>query len=104
MTGEIAEQALAKAAAKSGADAAARLRLQQFHEGRSAQVLHRGPYSAEGPTIAALHDFIAGAGYALTGKHHEIYLSDPRRTDPEKLKTILRQPVAIGDGEPPELP
>jgi hypothetical protein len=96
VTAEIVDQALTKAAAKKGADVAARLRVERFDEGLSAQVMHRGPYSAEGSTIAALHDFIAGAGYELAGKHHEIYLSDPRRTAPEKLKTILRQPVGAG--------
>lgn len=98
VTAEIADHALAKVAAKKGAEAAARLRVERFDEGLSAQVLHRGPYAAEGPTIARLHDFIAGAGYELVGKHHEIYLSDPRRTAPEKLKTILRQPVGAGSG------
>jgi hypothetical protein len=52
-----------------------------------------GPFSAEGPTIERLHEFIHAAGKRLRGKHHEIYLSDPRRTAPEKLKTILRQPM-----------
>jgi hypothetical protein len=56
-------------------------------------VLHIGPYSAEGPTIAALHAFIADNGLERAGKHHEIYLGDPRRSAPEKLKTVIRQPV-----------
>lgn len=93
VTAEIVDHALGKVAAKKGADAAARLRLERFDEGLSAQVMHRGPYASEGPTIARLHAFIAGAGHELVGKHHEIYLSDPRRTAPEKMKTILRQPV-----------
>jgi len=70
------------------------VRLETLSEGRCAQVLHVGPYAEEGETIAGLHQFIAEAGHALSGKHHEVYLSDPRRTAPEKLKTILRQPVA----------
>lgn len=53
--------------------------------------MHVGPFSAEGPTIARLHAFIAERG-RLTGKHHEIYLSDIRRADPGKWKTIIRQP------------
>jgi hypothetical protein len=73
--------------------AAPRLRLERFREGLAAQVLHIGPYAAEGPTIQRLHAFIRGHGYGLTGKHHEIYLGDPRRAAPEKLRTILRQPV-----------
>ena len=64
-----------------------------FSEGFCVQTLHIGPYCDEGPRIAAMHKFIDDQGYALRGKHHEIYMSDPRRTSPEKLKTILRQPV-----------
>ena len=70
------------------------LRLERFDEGPAAQVMHVGPYAAEGPTIARLHAFIAEQGCRRAGKHHEIYLSDPRRAAPEKLKTILRQPVS----------
>ncbi len=68
-------------------------RFESYHEGQAAQTLHIGPYEAEAPTIAALHEFIHQNGYALTGKHHEIYLGDPRRAAPEKLKTIIRQPI-----------
>jgi len=60
----------------------------------TAQVMHVGPYSAEKPTIEKLHAFIAAEGYRLSGKHHEIYLGDPRRAAPEKLRTIVRQPIA----------
>jgi hypothetical protein len=70
-----------------------RVRLERFAEGRAAQVLHVGPYSAEGPTIERLHRFIADSGHGLAGRHHEIYLTDPRRTASEKPRTILRQPV-----------
>ncbi len=56
--------------------------------------MHVGPYSAEQPTIAALHSFIADQGRHRRGRHHEIYLGDPRRSAPEKLKTLIRQPVA----------
>ncbi|MFZ1084951.1 MAG: GyrI-like domain-containing protein [Terracidiphilus sp.] len=70
-----------------------RVRFETLTEGPSAQVLHIGPFSAEGLTIQRMHDFIHAAGKELHGKHHEIYLSDPRRTAPEKLKTILRQPM-----------
>jgi hypothetical protein len=69
------------------------VRLETLTEGESAQILYVGPFSAEGPTIERLHEFIHAAGKRLRGKHHEIYLSDPRRTAPEKLKTILRQPM-----------
>jgi hypothetical protein len=70
-----------------------RVRLETLTEGSSAQILHVGPFSAEGLTIQRMHEFIHAARKELRGKHHEIYLSDPRRTAPEKLKTILRQPM-----------
>lgn len=69
------------------------LRLKSLTEGRCAQILHVGPFAEEGPTIERLHAFIT-AHSALRGKHHEIYLSDLRRTDPAKWKTIVRQPMA----------
>lgn len=69
------------------------VRFESFREGLSAQIMHIGPYSAEGPNIAKIHDFIIKSGHALTGKHHEIYLSDPRKTAPQKMKTVLRQPM-----------
>ena len=68
------------------------LRLESFTEGRCAQILHRGPFADEGPTIERLHKYIQSNG-RLTGKHHEIYLSDIRRAKPENWKTILRQPM-----------
>ncbi len=67
--------------------------LETFHEGLSAQIMHVGPYSEEGPTGRILHAFIEESGYRMRGRHHEIYLSDPRRSKPENIKTILRQPV-----------
>jgi hypothetical protein len=72
-----------------------KLRFEPYHEGRAAQVMYVGPYADEAPTIAALHNFIGDQGGELTATnkhHHEIYLGDPRRTAPEKLKTIIRQP------------
>lgn len=70
------------------------LRLLTLNEGRCAQTLHVGPYDAEGPVLEEMHSsFIGGQGYALSGTHHEIYLSDVRKTAPERLRTILRQPV-----------
>ena len=70
-----------------------RVRFERLDEGLSAQILHVGPYDQEGPTVERLHAFAREAGCELAGKHHEIYLNDPRRTAPAKLKTILRQPV-----------
>lgn len=71
-----------------------RVRFEKLEEGVSAQVLHVGPFSDEGPLVQRMHDFIHAVGKQLRGRHHEIYLSDMRRTAPEKLKTILRQPMA----------
>ena len=67
--------------------------LWDYHEGISAQVLHIGPYSEEAPTINVLHQWVEDKGYRLRGHHHEIYLSDPRRSKPENLKTIIRHPL-----------
>jgi hypothetical protein len=69
------------------------VRFEKFAEGRAAQVMHVGPYAAEGPTIERLHLFVEEQGYQLRGRHHEIYLGDPRRSAPEKLRTIIRHPV-----------
>lgn len=77
--------------------ALSQVRLVDFAEGRAGQILHVGPYSTEGPTIATLHDFLGAQGCRFDGtvqKHHEIYLGDPRRAAPERLRTIIRQPVA----------
>lgn len=93
-TAEVVEEARTRTAEKKPLDTISRIRLERFTEGLSAQILHVGPYSAEGPTVEALHAFIAQQGYLLSGKHHEIYLGDPRRTSPGKLRTIVRQPVA----------
>ncbi len=79
---------------KKGLPALAAMRFEAFHEGLSAQIMHLGPYDAEAPTVARLHAFIEEHGYALRGLHHEIYVGDPRRSAPEKLRTVLRQPVA----------
>ena len=70
------------------------VRFEQYDEGASAQIMHIGPYAAEAPTILTLHAFIDAEGRTRRGVHHEIYLGDPHKTAPEKLKTILRQPVA----------
>jgi hypothetical protein len=93
VTAGVLADAKVRAAAKVPVTALERLRLERYAEGLAAQVLHVGPYSAEGPTIASLHAFIAEQGRELVGKHHEIYLGDPRRSAPEKLKTIIRQPM-----------
>jgi hypothetical protein len=81
-----------KARAKAG-EPADLLRLMVFEEGASAQVMHRGPFATEAATIARLHEYIAASGLRPRGKHHEIYLSDPNRTQPERMRTVIRQPV-----------
>ena len=78
---------------KKNPPALAKVKFRSFTEGKAVQIMYLGPYSDEGPTIRMLHEFAAGNGYRLTGRHHEIYMGDPRRSAPEKLKTIIRQPV-----------
>jgi hypothetical protein len=91
-----AEQAsaLTVGRAKLASPYAEDLRVEALDEGRVAQVLHLGPYAAERPTIERLHAAIAAAGLQPRGRHHELYLGDPSRSAPEKLRTIIRQPVA----------
>ena len=89
---EFIEAAITAVRGKKQLSGIDKLRLEEFAEGRCAQVLHVGPFSEEGQTIERLHAFI-DARSGLTGKHHEIYLSDIRRVDPRKWKTIIRQPM-----------
>lgn len=72
-----------------------KLRLEKYKEGKVAQIMHVGPYSEEGPTVQKVHDFIQNEGGTFDGhkqKHHEIYLSDPRKANPATMKTVIRQP------------
>lgn len=94
VTGKELETARRAVAAKKSPAALAEVSLRTLDEGRAAQILHVGPYSAEEPTIRTMLAFIREQGLRPRGHHHEIYLSDPNRTAPEKLKTIVRQPVA----------
>lgn len=89
---EVIEDAIAEVQKKKNLPAISKLRLESFTEGRCAQILHIGPFSEEGPTIERVHDFIDSRA-VRTGKHHEIYLSDIRRADPKKWKTIIRHPM-----------
>ncbi|WP_028584045.1 GyrI-like domain-containing protein [Desulfogranum mediterraneum] len=75
-------------------EAVARVTLEELDEGLSVQLLHLGPYENEEESLALIRKFILRQGLQARGPHHEIYLSDPRRVPPERLKTILRQPVA----------
>lgn len=87
------DEALAQARRKKNEPALDNVVFTGCAEGPSAQILHIGPYADEVPTVARLRAFIAEQGYLQMGKHHEIYLSDPQRTAPEKMKTIIRLPV-----------
>ena len=91
---EMVERALAQTAKKKNPPALDKVRLERLHEGASAQIMHIGPYADEAPTIARIHQYINEIGCRPRGKHHEIYLSDPRRAAPENLKTVIRQPFA----------
>ena len=92
-TDEELEGALATGRSKLAPPYREGLRVEPFAEGRVAQVLHLGPYAEERPTIERLHAAIAAAGLRPRGRHHEIYLGDPSRGDPAKVRTLLRQPV-----------
>ncbi len=81
------------AGAGQGTGGMQEVKLETLAEGRCVQVLHVGPYDQEDATIAAMMDFAKEKGLTINGPHHEIYLSDPNRTEPAKLRTILRQPV-----------
>ncbi|MBN9421321.1 MAG: hypothetical protein BGO63_19125 [Candidatus Accumulibacter sp. 66-26] len=89
---EVIQAAISEVKRKKALPAVGKLRLEAFSEGNCAQVLHIGPFSEEGPTIERLHSFI-DARTGRDGKHHEIYLSDIRRADPAKWKTIIRHPI-----------
>jgi hypothetical protein len=92
VTKEIFSEVLEDVRKKKDLTALEKIRFESYQEGKTAQIMHLGPYADEAPTIQKLHDFILSQGYHLSGKHHEIYLGDPRRTAPEKLRTIIRQP------------
>jgi hypothetical protein len=93
ITQALVEEAKSQAIAKGKAPLAAETRFEVFNEGPSVQIMYFGAYADEAPVIARMHQWINDQGLKLTGKHHEIYLSDPRRVAPEKNRTILRQPV-----------
>jgi hypothetical protein len=94
ITEELIEDAKRLVAAKKTLPALAAVHRHVLNEGVSAQVLHIGPYDDEGPILAELHhEWIRANGLRMTGQHHEVYLGDPRKADPAKLRTVLRQPV-----------
>ncbi len=94
ITPDVVGAALPRAAEK-GPAALERVRLESFTEGTSVQVLHVGSFDSEAPVLARLHDeYLPSHRLTFNGRHHEVYFSDPRRTEPAKLRTVLRQPVA----------
>ena len=94
ITREMFEEAAGQAARQKDLLALPRLRLETYHEGPSVQILHIGSYEEEAPVLQRLHrEFLPENGLEPAGKHHEIYLGDPRKVAPEGLKTVLRQPV-----------
>ncbi len=95
ITPDVVEDARAKVRAKGGAPVLDAIRRERFDEGLCVQTLHVGPYDDEAPLLDDLHHrFVPEQGLRLVGKHHEVYLGDPRRADSSRLRTILRQPVA----------
>ena len=95
VTKESVAKAIEELKKKKVMPALSKIRFESFHEGSAAQIMYFGPFSNEGPTIQNIHEFIRKNDGMLTGKHHEIYLSDPRRVASEKLKTVLRQPMKL---------
>lgn len=93
VTGAMIDPVLEQVKKKKDLAVLSGIRFEKYDEGLSAQMMHIGPYAAETPTIHKLHQFIEDNGYSLRGKHHEVYLSDSRKTALEKLKTIIRQPI-----------
>lgn len=92
--GALIEQAHRAVERKGNAPALELVRIETLEEGRCVQTLHIGPYDDEAEVLERMHtEFIPSAGLRMRGRHHEVYLSDPRRVAPEKLRTILRQPV-----------
>jgi hypothetical protein len=93
VTQNIVVAAVAALTKKKSLAALPKVRFGAFLEGVAAQTMHIGPFSEEGPTVKRVHDFIAACGCTCSGKHHEIYLSDVRKADPKKWKTVIRQPM-----------
>ena len=93
VTPDLIENGIEELHRKKDPVALPKIRFEFFEEGKSAQVMHIGPFSEEGPTVEKVHQFIAENGFERRGKHHEIYLSDIRRGNPANWKTVIRQPV-----------
>ncbi|MBE0447380.1 MAG: GyrI-like domain-containing protein [Actinobacteria bacterium] len=94
ITQELVKEAISEVEKKKNLPALSKMRFESYEEGLSAQIMHIGPFSEEGPNIQRIHKYIEEQGKKLRGEHHEIYLSDFRKVAPEKMKTVLRQPMA----------
>jgi hypothetical protein len=95
VTEDLVAEAREQVRQKKKSDVVDEIRFEAHKEGRAAQIMHIGPFEEEGPTIETLHRFIEDSGHSLSGRHHEIYLSDIRRAAPEKWRTIIRQSFSI---------
>lgn len=93
---EVVEKARGEVFKKEGMELLKEIRFEKIKEGKCVQMLHVGPYSTEPETLAKMEKFMEQKNLVRNGPHHEIYLSDPRKVVPEKMKTILRQPVKEG--------
>jgi len=93
VTNEMVEQAKTEVIKKKGIKLVEKTQFEKISEGKCVQIIHIGPYATEPETIQHIKDFMAENGLVENGLHHEIYLSDPKKTEPGKMKTILRQPV-----------
>ncbi len=93
VTKALFKKAVKQAKEKKGLAALEKIRFEGFNEGLCVQIMHIGPYAEEGPTIQMLHAFAKERGFDPVRKHHEIYMSDPRKAKPEKMKTVIRQPI-----------
>ncbi len=93
VTKELFSEGVGEVREKKGLPGVEDARLEKFAEGLCVQTTHVGPYSTEPTTMAMMSEFISENGYKMTGKHHEIYMGDPRRSAPSKLRTVLRHPV-----------
>lgn len=93
VTADDVKGAVEQVKKKKNPAALSKVRFENFKEGAAAQIMYVGPFSDEGPSIAKIHAQIQGGGHTLSGKHHEIYLNNPATTAPEKLKTVIRQPM-----------
>ncbi len=93
ITAEMVDDALEESRRKTENPALDKARFQRFQEGLSIQIMHIGPYADEPRSLAKMSEYARENGYEYSGRHHEIYIGDPRRAKPENLKTVLRHPV-----------